>query len=92
MPDAKYFDRSGKGLTKQNLGEDNEDLQLPLVPAAEQHGDVDMPTEKTTDEEVDQDGNEGKPFFKTLESRRRGVEGSESGHDDDGGTGGPNAQ
>ena len=89
MPDAKYFDRPGMGNGNYNLGWDNEDLPSTAPKPAMEHEVMAMPTEQTVDKQRNQDGNAGKPFFKTLASRQ-GPEDSTSGLDKS--MGGPNAQ
>lgn len=89
MPDAKYYDRSSLGVGKNNLGWDNEDLPSQIKPSGEEVKTIAMPSEPTQDKQVNQDGNVGKPFFKTLEERRGKSDSSSSSH---AGYGGPNAQ
>lgn len=70
MPDAKYYHRSEFGNAKYNLGSDNEDIDMTIKSGGAEDKKLPMPTERTCDKPVSQDGNPGKPFFKTLESRR----------------------
>lgn len=69
-PEGKYYHRAEYGLSKQNLGFDEEDMKPKMVSAGVETPKVAMPTERTCDKPVNQDGNTGKPFFKTLEARR----------------------
>lgn len=56
MPDAKYFDRPGKGVMKHTLGMDNEDMPMNIKRESATDKTMAMPTEKTADHCGMQDG------------------------------------
>lgn len=88
-PNGKYFDRAGKGNSKYNMGWDEEDLSMTVKPGGESDKTMAMPSEKTQDKPRDQDGNAGKPWAKTLASRRGSKD--HAVMDSPGKYGGPNA-
>jgi len=56
MPDSKYFDRPGKGVTKHTLGFDNEDLSTTIKREAIMDKTLPIPTERTCDKQMNEDG------------------------------------
>lgn len=79
------------GTGKFNLGVEQRDENLPMVAAGMDTKTMPFPTDKTCDAPpANEDGGTGKPFVKTLDSRRGKAD---SGNKEDRPSmGGPNAQ